>query len=156
MPAGFTPQPCPPRPCGIPPVAFFGHLYQDEKPQPHPALEALSSTTIAAWLAHRETPLWDVLAQEIAALDSSLRSELALDPGQTYFWRYAHRLIAHRAQTALRLHLLGGAGFPLACYGNLNAGMPGVLLVCVRCRAGSRSVRRWPPHWRATRSRSTC
>ena len=132
LPAGFPPPPCPPRPCGIPPVAFFGRLYQDENPQPHPALEALASRTIDAWLAHRERPLWDVLAQEITALDSGLRAELALDPGQTYFWRYARRLIAHRAQTALRLHLLGGAGFPLACYGNLNAGMPGV---SVRLRA---------------------
>jgi hypothetical protein len=59
-------------------------------------------------------------------MDRDLRTRLALHPDQTYFWHFAHRLIVHRAQTVLRLKMLGSAGVPVACYGNLRTDVPGV------------------------------
>ncbi|MBS1856598.1 MAG: glycosyltransferase family 1 protein [Acidobacteria bacterium] len=126
LPVGFALQGTPGISDGISPVAFFGHLYQEEPAAPDPALEELASAACGRWMSRPGAALWDVLAEEIECLPAQQRAEFALDTDQTYFWHFAHRLIAHRAQTALRLHMLGGAGVPVACYGNLKQTDPRV------------------------------
>jgi hypothetical protein len=106
-------------------VAFVGRLYQRPADHPHAALAALAEESTQAWLGHGQT-LWDELECRIERLPTELRRELALDHDQTYFWRFAHGLILHQAQTSLRLTLLGAAGVPVTCYGNLEADLRGV------------------------------
>ena len=107
-------------------VGFIGHFYQSPAEYSHDALGALAQTVIREWLAGKSTPHWHLLADHVSRMDSDLRRRLALDPDQSYFWHFAHRLIAHRAQTAVRLEALGAAGVPIICYGNLKTDAPGV------------------------------
>lgn len=105
-------------------VAFIGHFYHEPGPQQHPALAQLADEAIGTWL-QRGGALWDVLADGIAHLAPAQRGELALDSDQTFFWAWAHRTIVHRSQTVRRLKILGEAGVPVACYGNLRTDLPG-------------------------------
>jgi hypothetical protein len=107
-------------------VGFVGHFYQDPEPLPHPTLETLAANTIDAWTAAPTQSLWDLLDQNIQALPAHLRSSNALNPDETYYWHYVHRLIVHRAQTAIRLRLLAASPVPVTCYGNLTTSAPGV------------------------------
>ena len=100
-------------------VGFLGHFYK-EQACANPALEALVHSVIHQWITASGRPLWRRLAEHLASMDPISRRRWALDPDQTYFWHFAHRLILHRAQTALRLHVLGSAGVPITVYGNLN------------------------------------
>jgi hypothetical protein len=99
-------------------VGFIGHLYQEPRQYPDPAIEDVARKTLEGWSG--EPGLWYVLLDRIAALDGALRTRLALDLDQSYFWHFAHRLILHDAQTALRLKVLGSAGIDVLCYGNLK------------------------------------
>jgi hypothetical protein len=107
-------------------VAFIGHVYQGLAPYAEERLDILAAGSISEWMHDRQVPLWDVLGRKIAALPPALRQRLALDRDQTFFWRFAHRVIVSQAQTALRLHMLGAAGVPVVCYGNLDASHPGI------------------------------
>jgi hypothetical protein len=111
---------------GEPSVAFVGHVYQDLPPYAAPELEALAADAIREWAGDLRSALWDVLARTIAALPADVRRRLALERDQTFFWRFVHRTIVRQAQTFVRLHLLGGAGVPVACYGNVDPGGAGV------------------------------
>ena len=124
---GFLPQSAPDRrPAGTGfDAGFVGHFYQEPPDYPHPLLAELAEDSIRTWLDRESLPLWDVLMHRIAALPAALRESLALVPEQTYFWPFVHHLILHRAQTSRRVKLLGAAGVPVACYGDLSAG-PGV------------------------------
>jgi hypothetical protein len=103
-----------------PGVGFVGHFYRGEDPSPEYA--RVTRATIEAWLGADGEALWDVLMKQIAGMDVEQRRSLALDPDQTMFWRYGHGLIVHRAQAAVRLKVLGGAGIPVACYGDFPSG----------------------------------
>ena len=109
-----------------PRVAFVGHVYQEERGYPHPELDALVDDVLTFWTAACSNPLWDVLADRLAALPGELRRRLALHPDQTYFWHFAHRLMLCHAQTLLRLKMLGAASIAVACYGNVRTDLPGV------------------------------
>jgi hypothetical protein len=109
-----------------PNVAFIGHVYQEPRSHPCPPLSALAADTIHAFTTSCRTPFWHLLRDRIGAMPADLREQLALDADQTYFWRFAHQLICHEAQTSFRLTLLGAAGVPVACYGNLRTDLPGV------------------------------
>jgi Glycosyl transferases group 1 len=108
---------------GEPDVSFIGHLYQgtvDDEPE----LAALGENIIRHWSPG--SALWDVALDHIAMLDAAPRKRLALDPDQTFFWRFMHRLIDHRAQTHRRLAVLGAVGTRVGFYGNLRSNAPGV------------------------------
>lgn len=107
-------------------VAFVGHLYQEPVTYPHRALKGLAENVVRTWVHAASRPLWNVLSDQIGGMDAGLRKRLALDFDQTYFWHFAHRLVLHDAQTALRLHILGSAGVPVTCYGNVDTEQPGV------------------------------
>lgn len=124
---GFVPEPEHTADAG---VGFVGHLYQDEPEPPERALADLSGTAIEEWQLGPGQALWDVLSRQIAALPPQARQSLALDPDQTYYWRFVHRVIVHRAQTASRLGLLASLPGPVSCYGNLRA-TPGGNLVAI-------------------------
>lgn len=109
-----------------PAVGFIGHLYQEPYAYPHAGLKALAEGAIRELLAGSGQPLWYLLMDRISRMDPDLRKQLALHEDQTHFWHFAHRLIVHQAQTALRLSVLGSTGVPVACYGNLNTDEPGV------------------------------
>jgi hypothetical protein len=109
-----------------PAVGFIGHLYQEPYAYPHVGLTTLAAGAIQELLADSRRPLWYLLMDRISRMDPDLRKWLALHQDQTYFWHFAHRLIVHQAQTALRLSVLGSAGVPVACYGNLKTDEPGV------------------------------
>ncbi|MCX7364130.1 MAG: hypothetical protein NTV97_20145 [Alphaproteobacteria bacterium] len=79
-------------------VAFIGHFYQVPRARQHPALRALADQATAAWHRHGGA-LWDALEGAIAGLPPALRTELALDPDQTFFWAWVHRTIIHDSQT---------------------------------------------------------
>ncbi|MBZ5676854.1 MAG: glycosyltransferase [Acidobacteriia bacterium] len=113
-----------------PGVAFIGHFYQEPPVYPDVDLEILANGAIREWLLDTKQPLWYVLAGHLDGMDPDQRKQLGLDRDQTYFWHFAHRLILHSAQTARRLSILGSAGVPVACYGDLKtdvAGVPGNL-----------------------------
>jgi len=109
-----------------PGVAFIGHFYQDPPEYPDPALEILATEAIQEWLSDTRQPLWYVLAEHLDGMDPDQRRRLGLDRDHTYFWHFAHRLILHSAQTARRLNILGSAGVPVACYGDLKMDVPDV------------------------------
>jgi len=114
-----------------PSVSFVGRFYQERANYPHPALADLAEETIRTWINVFGQSLWEVLGRQITHMPAGLRQQLSLDPDQTYFWPYAHRLIVHQAQTSLRLKLLGAAKVPVACYSNLKMDLhrvPGNLL----------------------------
>ena len=123
---GFFPQGASLHDGSTPSVGFIGHFYQEPPEYPRVALGAVADGTIQEWLADSGRPLWYVLADHMDGMDRDKRKLLGLDRDQTYFWHFAHRLIVHRAQTALRLNVLGSAGVPIACYGNLKTDVPGV------------------------------
>jgi len=105
---------------------FIGHFYQKPPAYPIEALGAIADEAIREWLADTGRPLWHVLAGHIARMDPERRARLCLDRDQTCFWQFAHRLIVHQGQTAQRLSVLGSAGVPVTCYGNLNTDAPDV------------------------------
>jgi hypothetical protein len=107
-------------------VAFIGHFYQHPPTFAESELELLKQHAIEKWMAEKSRSLWDAVVEQVAALPADLRQRLALEQDQTFFWRFAHRLIAHEAQTIKRLHVLGGAGVPIAVCGNLQPDAPGV------------------------------
>ena len=107
-------------------VGFIGHFYQEAPAYQDGELGDLAEAIIQRWIPVSGQPLWYALADHLAGVDPDLRTRLALDPDQTFFWHFAHRLIVHQAQTTLRLSVLGSARFPVACYGNLNMAMPRV------------------------------
>ena len=79
-----------------------------------------------AWDHAAGRPLWYLLSDQIETLEPARRKRLALHVDESYFWHFAHRLVLHDAQTAQRLRVLGSAGVPITCYGNLNTELPGV------------------------------
>jgi hypothetical protein len=121
---GFAPQGA--TDIGRASVAFVGHLYQEPTTYPHRALKGLAENVVRTWVHAPSRPLWDLLSDQIGRMGARLRKRLALDLDQTYFWHFAHRLALHTAQTALRLHILGSAGVPVTCYGNVDTEQPGV------------------------------
>ncbi len=122
---GFAPPEEPVTADGEPPVCFVGHIYK-EPPAALPELEALAKSIITQWSAAPEQALWEVANGSIAALGNEERRRLALDADQTFFWRFMHRLIDHRAQTHRRLALLGASGTRIGFYGNLSSNAPNV------------------------------
>ncbi len=106
-------------------VAFIGHFYQEPATRPACPSTALARRAIADWQADGGS-LWNSLSGAIAALAPSERAGLALEHDQSFFWGFVHRLVVHDAQTARRFTLLGAAGVPVTCYGNLQTGAPGV------------------------------
>jgi len=120
---GFEPQP---GANSQPGVAFVGHFYQDPPGYPDPALRALAGNAMRAWDHAAGRPLWDVLSDQIETLEPARRKRQALHVDESYFWHFAHRLVLHDAQTAQRLRVLGSAGVPVTCYGNLNTELSGV------------------------------
>ena len=107
-------------------VAFIGHVYQGLPSYSVEELNLLAAGVIDAWMRDPRVPLWNVMMDGIAALAPALRQRLALDRDQTFFWRFAHRLIALQAQTALRLRMLAAVPVPVICYGNLDARLAGL------------------------------
>ena len=123
---GFLPQESSLQDGSTPSVGFIGHFYQEPPVYPHVGSRTLAEEVIQEWLSDSGRPLWYVLAEHLDGMDRDMRKQLALYRDQTYFWNFAHRLIVHQAQTALRLSVLGSAGVPVACYGNLKTDVPGV------------------------------
>ncbi len=103
-----------------PGVGFVGHFYQEERGASDPRLRDVAKRAISEWLKDCEQPLWRRLLEQAGGMSRAERKKCALDFDQTYFWHFAHRLIIHEAQTALRLRMLGAAGVPVTCYGNLK------------------------------------
>jgi hypothetical protein len=122
---GFSPPAAPTTATAEPAVCFIGHIYKDAPVAP-PELEALAESIIRQWSGAPDAALWDVVNACIAALPAGPRRRLALDPDQTFFWRFVHRLIDHRAQTHRRLKMLGAAGTTIGFYGNLSSNAPDV------------------------------
>ena len=123
---GFLPREASLHDAGTPAVGFIGHFYQEPPAYRHVGLKNLAEGVIQEWLRDSARPLWYVLADHIDGMDGDRRKQFALHEDQTYFWHFAHQLIVHQAQTALRLSVLGSAGVPVACYSNLKTGAPGV------------------------------
>ena len=106
-------------------VSFIGHIYQSAAAK-QPELAALEEDVIRQWSDSPNSALWDVVRERIAGLPAEQRQHLALDPNQTFFWRFVHRLIDHRAQTHRRLNMLGAVGRRVGFYGNLHNDVAGV------------------------------
>ena len=125
---GFVPQATRPNlgESGTPSVGFVGHFYQEPPAYPRIELRNLADGVIQEWLPDSGRPLWRLLGEHLDSMDRDTRKQLGLDRDQTYFWHFAHRLIIHQAQTALRLEVVGSAGVPVACYGNLKMDVRGV------------------------------
>lgn len=110
---------------GVADVAFIGHFYQSAPGHADPALTALAGDAIADWLARGGT-MWDSLQARISSVPVDRQRELRLSVDDSFFWSFAHRTIIHDAHTENRLHLLGAAGVPVACYGDLRTDLAGV------------------------------
>jgi hypothetical protein len=103
-------------------VAFAGNIYAN-RIQTFPfrgiaALEAIANKTIADKVSDFSRPLWAVMMQEIGYLPEAERRQLALDPDQTFFWRFAHDVIMDIGNTELRLAMLSAIRTEVAYYGN--------------------------------------
>jgi hypothetical protein len=109
---GFEPQESTPEPG----VSFVGHFYKPALDFPDPALNRLAEELTNQFLSAPDRPLWYSL----------LNHPGAPHPDQPTFWVFANRLIIEHAQAAQRLQVLGSAGVPVVCYGNLKTGAPGV------------------------------
>lgn len=114
-----------PDPEARPDVAFIGHFYQGPPPWPDPELNALAAGAVADWLSGGGT-MWQALERRLSSLPAERRRALRLEPDQSFFWAFVHRTVIHDAHSAHRLHLLGAAGVPVACYSNLRTDLPGV------------------------------
>lgn len=119
----------PPPPADGPQVAFIGHFYQGAPAHADPALDALAADSIADWLRDGGA-MWPALERRLDRLPPEQRRALRLEPDQSFFWAFAHRTVIHDAHSAHRLHVLGAAGVPVACYSNLQAdsGVPSNLV----------------------------
>ena len=106
-------------------VAFVGHFYQTSPDDADPALTALAGDAIAGWRPGGGT-MWHSFRHQLSLLPAARQGELRLGLDDSFFWGFAHRTIIRDAHTANRLRMLGAAGVPVACYGNLNTGVPGV------------------------------
>ena len=106
-------------------VAFIGHFYQSAPDHADPALAALAADAIDDWLARGGT-MWTSLQARISSLTAARQRELRLGVDDSFFWSFAHRTIIRDAHTENRLHLLGAAGVPVACYGDLKTDPVGV------------------------------
>lgn len=115
----------PSRAAGPADVAFIGHFYQSPPDHADPALSAIATESIGGWLARGGT-MWSSLRACIASLPAARQRELRLGFDDSFFWSFAHRTIVRDAHTANRLHVLGAAGVPVACYGDLKTDLPGV------------------------------
>lgn len=107
-------------------VGFVGHFYQETPKYANPELSAMAGAVIEAWLPAYERSPWRVLLERLAAMDGSTRERLALTPRHAECWQFAHQLVIHQAQTALRLKVLGAVGTAVVCHGNLDLSAPGV------------------------------
>jgi hypothetical protein len=93
---GFTPDP---NTAPTEDAVFIGHLNHDPRPWPDPSLAALSRGIVEESLCDPDRPIWDILLRRTAP-----RPEL--DPDQTFFWAFAHRVIAYEAQAARRRYFI--------------------------------------------------
>lgn len=107
-------------------VAFIGNFYQNPRTVAEPEIEALMRDAIRKWIAQKQSSLWDVVTDHIAALPVGMQQRLALERDQTFFWGFTHQLIVHIGQTVKRLRMLGAAGVPIAVYGNFRPDAPDV------------------------------
>jgi hypothetical protein len=115
--------PAPAATAGTPSIAYIGALYPEKPAERPPALARLATGATARWLT-RGGACWDEIAHGIAALPADQRAALALDPDQSFFWAFVHRVIVHEAQTAKRLEILGATDRPIAFYGKPHAELP--------------------------------
>lgn len=120
---GFTPDKDAPSPRED--VAFVGHLNSDPRPWPDPSLATLAQEIVDEALQAPDKPIWDTVLRKTAPVPS-------LDPDRSAFWRFAHRVIAYDAQSALRVAILGGTGVPTTVYGNLDPARAPANLTSVR------------------------
>ena len=111
---GFTPDPDAPAPRED--AVFIGHLNHDPRPWPAPSFATLAGEIVEESLRDLDRPIWDVLFRKIGAHPE-------LDPDQSFFWAFAHRVIVYEAQAARRLAVLGHAGVA-AVEGHIPMGPP--------------------------------
>jgi hypothetical protein len=119
---GFEPSDAPREPG----AAFVGRLYQNVPAFEDSRLESIADEIVRQYVADPARPAWEVLSDRVEALPPAERSGLALRHDDAFFWNFAHDVILLRAQTARRLDVLGSAGTPVTCYGNLRTGTQGV------------------------------
>jgi hypothetical protein len=106
-------------------VAFFGNVPNprpDRSPaRHHAALVQLRETVLAAKLVKLDTPLWDQMHAELAALPRELRASLHLDADQSFYWSLLCSEIGDVCQARLRCAVLERVAQKLDFFG--NAGM---------------------------------
>jgi hypothetical protein len=62
--------------------------------------------------------LWDLITEELHALDAPTRQELRLNPDSTFFWRFVHDEIEFVGNTEARLAVLTGLKRSFDFFGN--------------------------------------
>jgi hypothetical protein len=97
---GFTPDPDAPPPREN--ATFIGNLNHDPRPWPNPSFATLAGEIVEESLRDLDRPMWDVLLRKTASWPE-------LDPDQSFFWSFAHRVIVYEAQAAHRRAMLGRA-----------------------------------------------
>jgi hypothetical protein len=97
---GFSPAP---DTTPVEKAVFIGHLNHDPRPWPDASFATLCRGIVEESLRAPDRPIWDIL------LDRT-QSQPELDPDQTFFWAFAHRVIVYEAQAARRRHFIEGAG----------------------------------------------
>jgi hypothetical protein len=103
-------------------VAFAGNVYLQASStlafRKQQVLLDVENRVLAAKKNRLTECLWDLITDEIAALDRSTRRELRLDPDSTFFWRFVHDEIELVGNTDVRLAVLAGLGREYEFYGN--------------------------------------
>lgn len=116
----FADQAAAPAPPPLAEVAFFGHLRPPaaatDLAARHPALEALREQVLAGRTAQLDRPVLPDIAAGLAALPGPARTALRADPDESFYWHLLGGEIA-ACQARLRAEVLGGAGRPVAFFG---------------------------------------
>jgi len=102
-------------------VAFAGNVYLKaarDLPFREPQLDQIEQGMLAAKHERLTEPWWTLLMEQIDQLDGASRKRLALDPDQSFFWRYVYDEIEYAGHTANRLSILRSLKRPLDFFGN--------------------------------------
>ena len=105
-------------------LAFVGNVYLGRAESmpfwADPVLRGIEESMVRAKRENITRNLWDPMMEAIAGLEAAVREERALDPGSSYFWKFAHDEIACLGNTEARLAVFRSLRHEFEFHGNFT------------------------------------